>query len=201
MKKSLAVFTIIIMLFSAVACNVHAQFARQGVVEFGGSIAWSSSTMVADGTTADNSTSLLNFMPYVNYFITNGFSVALSPGINMVKLAGASNSITNLDLFVVPGYTFAASNGVYPYVEVMLGYTAITSDGVSSASLGSSGNVNDNGFSYGGKAGVKFLVGRSGLLSLGVAYTALNFTPKGEKDRTGVNNIAVDLGFSVFIDN
>jgi len=196
MKKSLAVFTTMIMLFSAVACNIHAQFARQGVIEFGGSVAYSSSTIVTDGTASNNSTSLLNFMPYVNYFIVNGFSVALSPGVNILKYTGYS-AITNLDLFVVPGYTFSVNNNFFPYIQVLLGYTSLSSDPISLEGI--SEKLDNSGFSWGGKAGIKLPVGKSGLFSVGVAYTALNFSPKGADKRSGLNNIAVDMGFSVFI--
>jgi hypothetical protein len=189
MKKSLAVFTIIIMLFSAVACNVHAQFARQGVVEFGGSIAYSNTTAVSDGKTASESTSLFNFMPYVNYFITDGFSVALSPTVNVLKFAGSSDSNTNLDLFVIPGYTFTTGSIIYPYVEALLGYTSVESGS----------NPVNSGFSYGGKAGIKLLVGKSGLFSIGVTYADLDISPKGATNRYGYNELALSMGFSVFI--
>jgi len=189
MKKSLAVFTIIILLFSAVACNVHAQFAKQGDVELGGSVAYSSTTVVSDGTAASQSTSLFNFMPYVNYFISNGFSVALSPTVNVLKVAGASDSMTNLDLFVIPGYTFTTQSIVYPYIEAMLGYT----------SLESGSNPINSGFSYGGKAGIKLLVGKSGLFSIGVTYAVLDISPKGATKRDGFNELALSMGFSVFM--
>ena len=197
MKKSLFVLTIIIMLFSAAACSVHAQFARQGVVEFGGSIAYSSTTTVSNGNTASNSTSILNFLPYVNYFLTDGFSVALSPGINYLKYANLSDGITNLDLFVVPGYTFNTNSMFYPYVEGLIGYTSLTSN---SNPLGGTSSLNQGGVSWGLKGGVKYLIGKNGLFSVGIAYTQLNFSPKGASNRTGANDIALSMGFSVFID-
>ena len=197
MKKSLFGLTIIIMLFSAAACSIHAQYATKGVIEFGGSVAYSSSTTVSNGNTSSNSTSILNFLPYVSYFVINGFSVALSPGINYLKYANSSDGITNLDLFVVPGYTFNTKSMFYPYVEGMLGYTSLTSN---SNPLGGTSSLNQGGVSWGLKGGVKYLIGKSGLFSVGVAYTQLNFTPKGASNRTGVNNIALSMGFSVFID-
>ena len=197
MKKSLTVFTILILLFSAIACSVHAQYASRGVVEFGGSIAYSSTTVVTNGTAATQSTSLFNFMPYVSYYLVDGFSVALSPGVNIVKIAGSSNSITDLDLFVVPGYTFSTKGIVYPYIEGMLGYTALSSN---SNPLGGTAKLDNSGVSFGGKAGIKLLVGKSGLFSVGVAYTLLNFSPKGATKRSGFNNLALSMGFSVFLD-
>jgi hypothetical protein len=195
MKKALAVFTIIILLFSASACSVHAQYATRGVAEFGGSIAYSSSKLVSDGDVQDNSLAILNFMPYVNYFIIDGFSIGLSPGVNMFKYTGYS-AITNYNLFVVPGFTFSTGKSIFPYVEAMLGYTGLSSDNITAESY--TEKLDNSGFSWGGKAGVKLLVGHNGLVSIGVSYEQLNFSAKGADKRTGVNNLAFSLGFSVF---
>ncbi len=196
MKKSFTLFTTVILLLSAIACNVHAQFGSRGVVEFGGSVAYSSFTQVANGTTASESTSLFNFMPYVNYFVMDGFSVALSPGVNIVKLAGSKESITNLLLTVVPGYTFSTKGNVFPYVEGILGYTAVSQK----ATVVGGADLDLSGISYGAKAGVKMLVGKSGLLSVGVSYTLFNLNPKGADKRNGFNSLAINMGFSVFIE-
>lgn len=197
MKKSFALFTIVLLLLSAAACSVHAQFGSKGVTEFGGSVAYSSTTVVANGTAASESTSILNFMPYINYFITDGFSLALSPGINVVKLAGTSDAITNYLLFVVPGYTFSTKGNVFPYIEGMIGYTALSSK---TNPLVGTGELDLSGLSFGGKGGVKVLVGKNGLLSIGVAYTLLNLSAKGADKRSGFNNLAFSMGFSVFIE-
>ena len=198
MKKSFVIPAIILLSLLIASCNANAQFAKMGVVELGGAISYSSSALVTDGTVASEKTTILNFMPYINYFIVDGFSVALSPGINVIKIAGESNSITNLNLFAVPGYTFSTNSPVYPYIEAMLGYTSVSSDATNP--ITESGNIDYRGFSWGGKAGLKVLIGKNGLLSIGVAYTALNYSPQGADKRTGINNLAVSMGFSVFAD-
>jgi hypothetical protein len=151
--------------------------------------------MVSNGTAADESTSIFQFLPYVNYFIIDGFSIALAPGINIVKLAGSSSSITNYALFLSPGYTFSAGGKIYPYIEGMVGYTGLKSD---ANPLGGSGNLDYGGISYGGKAGIKIAAGNSGLAAIGASYIFFNLTPKGADNRSGMNNLAFSLGYSIY---
>jgi hypothetical protein len=196
MKKSFAVFMCIILLLLLAACNAHAQYATKNVVELGGSISYSSSTAVSNGTAASQSTSIFQFMPYVNYFITDGFSVALLPGINILKLAGASSSVKIYGLFLSPGYTFSTGGKVFPYIEGMAGYTALKSD---ANPLGGTGSLDQGGLSYGGKAGIKIGVGNSGLMAIGASYIFFNLTPKGADNRSGMNNLAFSLGYSIYL--
>jgi hypothetical protein len=196
MKKSFALFTGIILLLLLVAFNAQAQYATKNVVELGGSISYSSSTAVTSGNVADKSTSIFQFLPYVNYFITDGFSLALAPGINIVKLAGASSSITMYALFLSPGYTFSTGGKIFPYIEGMVGYTALKSD---SNPLGGTGNLDQGGLSFGGKAGIKIGVGNSGLAAIGASYILINLSPKGADSRTGINNLAFSLGYSIYL--
>jgi hypothetical protein len=196
MKKSFALFTGIILLLLLVAFNAQAQYATKNVVELGGSISYSSSTAVTSGNVADKSTSIFQFLPYVNYFITDGFSLALAPGINIVKLAGASSSITMYALFLSPGYTFSTGSKIFPYIEGMVGYTALKSD---TNPLGVTGNLDQGGLSFGGKAGIKIGVGNSGLAAIGASYILINLSPKGADSRTGINNLAFSLGYSIYL--
>lgn len=196
MKKSFTLFTIVLLLLSAATFSLHAQFGSKNVTEFGGAISYSSHTTVSGGTAASESSSIFEFMPYVNYFVMNGFSLGISPGINIVKMAGSSESITNLMLFAMPGYTFSTKGNVFPFIEGRVGYTAVTSK---ADPTGGSGELDLSGVSFGGKAGVKILVGKNGLFSIGVSYTLLTLNPKGADKRSGVNTLAIAMGFSVFI--
>lgn len=195
MKKSFALFTIVVLLLSAVACSVQAQFASKGVTEFGGAVSYSSTTQVANGTTASESTSFFNFMPYANYYIMNGFFLGVSPGINIIKMAGSKESITNLLFFVVPGYTFSTKSEVFPFIEGMFGYTAVSQK----ASTAGAADLDLSGISYGGRGGIKVLVGKGGILSVGVSYTMYTLNPKGADKRSGYNSLAFTMGFSVFV--
>src|SRR5664279_3361814 len=92
MKNFFALLTILFLLSFVSASNVHAQYATKGTIELGGAVSFSSTTAVSNGTTADQSSTLFQFMPYGNYYITDGFSLGLSPGIDILKYAGASDS-------------------------------------------------------------------------------------------------------------
>jgi hypothetical protein len=198
MKKSLTILGVILLVICFTSCSLHAQqFNKQGTMEVGGTISYSSSTMVSNGETAEKSTAIFTFNPIASYFITDGFSLGVSPGYNYVKIAGTDNGISQLMLFLVPGYTFGKSN-VYPFVEGWIGYTALNSDGVSLSGQ-SSGKLELSGLSFGGRGGVKIQVGKSGLFNLSVSYMALTFNPKDADKRTGLNNLALAMGFTIFI--
>jgi len=194
MKKSFALLTGIILLLLLAACDAHAQYATMNVVELGGSISYSSSKTVTNGDVSNESISIFQFLPYVNYFIIDGFSLALVPGINIVKLSSTSPSITNYALFLSPGYTFSTGGKLFPYIEGMVGYTALKSD---KSPLGST-NLDQGGISFGGKAGVKIAAGNSGMAAIGASYILLNLSPKGADKRTGLNNLAFSLGYSIY---
>ena len=197
MKKSFALLTGIILLLLLAACSAHAQYATRGVVELGGAVSFSSSTMVSNGTVADKSTTLFQCMPYVNYFLTDGFSMALVPGINIIKIAGSESSIKIYGLFLSPGFTFHAGGKIYPYIDGMIGYTAVKSDASPNAALGT-GEIDLKGVSFGGKAGIKIGAGNSGLAAIGASYMLINISPKDADKRSGLNNLAFSLGYSIY---
>ena len=188
MKKSFILLTTILLILFVTACNVHAQFATKNCFELGGTVSFSSTTVVTDGTAASESTSLLQFMPFLNYYVSDGFFLGLSPGINILKAAGSSESTKIYALFLTPGYTFSSRSSVFPYIEGLVGYTASESGGTSLS-----------GISFGGKGGIKVAVGNNGLASIGISYMLVNLSPKGADKRSGFNNLAITLGFSVFI--
>ena len=195
MNKKYSFMIIFFLFFLINFLTTNAQFRNKGTVELGGSISYSSMTTVTNGTTDNNSTSIFNFTPMVSYFIAEGFYLGVSPGINIVKVAGSNDAITNLMLFAVPGYAFGKGE-VFPFVEGWVGYTAVSSN--SDPILGS-GKLDLSGVSYGGRGGVKIQVGKGGLVNIGVSYTALTLNPKGADKRTGMNVLGVVVGFSVFI--
>lgn len=196
MKKSFALLTIVLLMLSAVTFNLQAQYASKGIVELGGAISYSSTTVVTNGTAASESTSLFNFMPYASYFIINGFSVGVSPGINIVKLAGSSNAISNLLFFVIPSYTFSTKSDVFPFVQAWVGYTSLTSN--ADATSGTP-ELDLSGLTYGGRGGIKVMVGKNGLLSVGVSYMLYTLNPKGADKRSGMNTLSITMDYSVFI--
>jgi hypothetical protein len=195
MKKISTLLSLALLILGFTTYTVQAQFNKKGSVELGGSISYSSTTIVTDGTTADKSTSIFTFNPIASYFVVDGFSIGVSPGINIAKIAGVDNSITNLMLFAVPGYTFGKDK-LFPFIEGWLGYTAVTSK---ANPISGSGEIDMSGFSFGSRGGVKVLVGKSGLFNVSVSYMMLTLNSKGADKRSGLNNLAIAMGFSLFI--
>ena len=196
MKKLFTVFFLTIVLLTTLTYNSNAQFKNRGTIEVGGTISYTSVTAVSNGTTDNNSSSMFNFTPMLSYFVVDGFYLGVSPGINIVKVAGSDNPVTNLMLFAVPGYAFGKGD-VFPFVEGWLGYSALNSDGVSFEGT-SSGKLELSGLSYGARGGVKLQVGKGGLVNMGLSYIAYTFNAKGADKRTGMNTLAFVIGFSVF---
>ena len=188
MKNFFALLTILLLLSFVSASNVHAQYATKGVIELGGAVSFSSTTAVSNGNTASQSSTLFQFTPYGNYYITDGFSIGLSPGIDIVKFAGVSESMKGYAIFLVPGYTFTTKSNLFPFIEGMVGYTAL-----------SSGSTDLSGISFGGKGGVKMVVGNNGIITVGLNYILFNLSPSGADKRSGYNNIAFSFGYSIFI--
>jgi hypothetical protein len=188
MKNIFALLTIILLLSFVSATNAQSQFATKGIIELGGAVSFSSTTAVSNGTTASQSTTLFQFTPYGNYYFIDGFSLGLSPGIDILKYAGSSNSTNGYAIFLVPGYTFTTKSNMYPFIEVLVGYTAL-----------SSGSTDLSGISFGAKGGVKLGVGSNGLITVGLNYISFNLSPKGASSRSGYNDIALSFGYSIFI--
>jgi len=188
MKNFLALLISILLLSFLASCNVHAQYATKGAIELGGAVSFSSTTAVSNGTAADQSSTLFQFMPYGNYYITDGFSLGLSPGIDILKYAGASDSYKLYAVFFVPGYAFTTKSNIYPFIEGMVGYTAMKA-----------GSSDLSGISFGGKGGVKFLVGSNGIITAGLSYMLFNLSPSGASSRSGYNDLALSFGYSVLL--
>jgi hypothetical protein len=185
MKKYI---TILFVLFTVSVSSMYAQYAKKHVVEGGGSISFSSTTAVVNRTTADQSTTVFQFMPYINYFLADGFSLGLSPAINSYKAAGQSEATTSFAGFLVPGYTFTTKGSIFPFIEALVGYNTLKS-----------GSSSLSGLSYGAKGGVKMAVGTGGLVSAGVSYMLITLKPEGADGRNGYNGLAISLGFSIYV--
>ena len=190
MKKFFALFVAIVMALLLASCGTaYGQYAAKGTVELGGAASYSSTTLVTNGTKDTEASTFLQLMPYVNYFIMDNFSVGFAPSVNILNVAHSTNSMKFYGIFAVPGYSFNTSSNVFPFVQGFIGYT--------SADPGTS--TTQSGLSYGGKGGIKVSVGQSGLASFGVSYMIVDISPSGASSRTGFNNLAFSVGYSIFI--
>ena len=166
------------------------KFASHGVFEFGGSATFQSTTPVVNGKTGSAEYALVA-MPYVGYFVVDGFEIGMNPiGVGLQHSGG--NTITELRFFLAPAYNFRARAGIYPFVEGLAGLTSeITSAG---------GSTNTkSGFSWGGRGGVKIAVTEKGLLTVGVQYLQITLNSKGVSTRNGTNELSASFGFTVWL--
>jgi hypothetical protein len=160
-------------------------FARKGVVELGGGITFQSLTPVQNDQTDDAITVFL-MMPYIGYFVTDGFQIGVNPlGIGTMNYK--NESTTAIMALLAPSYNFSTGGSAYPFVELLLGYTAL------------SNGTERSGFTWGGRGGAKIEVGESGLLNLAVQYLQITTTVSGASKRTGLNQFAVSAGFTVWL--
>jgi hypothetical protein len=159
-------------------------FAKKGVVEVGGNISFSSISRVSDGETGSAMT-LLNFAPFVGYFITDGFELGVNP-FSITSASYGGSSATEVMIFLAPSYNFEAKGNAYPFIEALLGYTS------------SSNGETRSGFSYGARGGVKLAVTGKGLLNLGLQYVMITQNRSGETERNGSNNFSISAGFTVW---
>jgi hypothetical protein len=161
------------------------QFADPGVVELGGSISFSSITPVYAGETGDAVT-LLTFRPVIGVFVIDGLELGLNPlGITYISTSGASS--TALSFLFAASYNFRTEGSAYPFLEAILGFT-------------SSSNGDDrSGFTWGGRAGAKFVVTEGGLLNVGIQYLLVTRNPDVATERYGTNELSIALGFTVFL--
>jgi hypothetical protein len=167
------------------------KFATKGITEIGGSVSFSSYTPVFNGETEEDGISILTFAPQIGYFIGDGFELGFATGISL--LPGISSispdegdGITLLQLFAAPSYNFTTgSETTFPFIEGLLGYTSLSSDGDDAS-----------GFSYGGRGGVKIVLVEHLLMTVSGQYLLMTFNPEGADERSGFNYLSFGVGIS-----
>jgi hypothetical protein len=161
------------------------QFASGGVVELGGNVTFQNIIPVSNGKTG-NSYSVFTFAPFIGFFAADGLEIGFNPlGITYVSLSGTS--YTQLRILLAPSYNFKTNGNSYPFIEGLLGYTSY------------SNSESYNGFSWGGRAGVKIGITDSGLLNLGIQYLLITLNPENSSDRNGQNELSISAGFTVWL--
>ncbi|HEX2869070.1 MAG TPA: hypothetical protein VHO03_18660 [Ignavibacteriales bacterium] len=155
-------------------------FASPGVVELGGGLTFQSTTNVTNGNTG-GTTTVFSLQPYVGYFFTDGFELGFNPfGIQTVE------GTTNLLFLLAPSYNFHTGSIAYPFIEALLGI-ASHSDGDTRS-----------GFSWGLRGGVKLNIVGNSNLNLGLEYLQITENPSGATSRYGYNQVAFNVGFTVW---
>lgn len=182
-----SVFLLLVMfvLFASISnAQEMKKFALKGSTELGGSISFQSLTPVSNGNTGD-ATTVFSLMPYIGYFVTDGFEIGLNP-LGIASYSFSGNSTTQVMIFAAPSYNFKTEGIAYPFIEALLGYTS-QSDGSTRS-----------GFSWGGRGGVKLAITNQGLLNLAIQYVQITMNPSGANNRYGQNQLSVSAGFTVW---
>lgn len=165
-------------------------FAMAGTFEFGGSAAFSSSSQVVNGATADPVYSIA-ISPVAGYFVTDGLEIVVNP--LSVNYAWSGN-ITGLSMMPMAGlaYNFRANPRTFPYLEGVAGYAYNRSDnGIA--------KVTRSGLAWAGRGGVKFLVTGTALINIGLQYQQVTLKRDVETDRNGYNLLSASAGLTVWL--
>jgi hypothetical protein len=170
---------------------VRRAFATEGVIEVGGTGSFTSTVQIIDGKRSGNALTVFTFLPYVGFFATDWLQLGANP-LGVTLMSSGGSTFTSLRLLGSVAFMLRAQRMAYPFLEGLVGYTA----DISSPSIGN--KVTRSGITWGGRAGVKVPVTERGLLTLGVQYLLITKNLSGASERTGLNELAVSAGFSVW---
>ncbi|MBI3578293.1 MAG: hypothetical protein HY089_02650 [Ignavibacteriales bacterium] len=165
------------------------RFAKKGALELGGNITFTSNTYISNGQNW-LTYKVFSVMPYIGYFVADGVEIGFNPlGITAAGFTG-NGTTTQLRMLVAPSYNFTLEGNVFPFVEALFGYTATSNSG------GSSGL---DGFSWGGRGGLKCIVTEKALLNIGAQYLEITTNSSGASSRTGTNEFSFSAGFTIWL--
>ena len=166
------------------------RFGSPGTVELGGSTTFTASQPVLAGKTA-NWVYDFSLLPYVGYFVIEGFELGINPaGVN-VNSTGDTTAV-QLRILFAPAYNFHTATMVTPFVEGLAGIT--------SASLIRSGSTTSiSGFTFGGRVGIKAALIERGMLTIGIQFLRITLNPSGAGSRNGSNELSVSAGWTVWL--
>lgn len=192
MKKSFYFF-FAILFFGTISLSAQ-NFATKSTVELGGSLGFSSTTMVYDGNSADNSISTFSIEPYVGYFVINSLELGLIPSFSTQSYGDQSS--TSFGVYFAPAWNFDLKSNLYPFIEGRIGYnTSSYDDGNSETDDPSS-----SGLAWGFRGGVKVQVGNSALVNIALSYDQITMDPENwDGGRNGANVFGVNAGFTIFL--
>jgi hypothetical protein len=179
------------VLTTSLALAQTRSFAERGVIELGGSISFKSSTNVEPGYPR-TTLSLFDALPYAGYFVADGFEIGINPlGVSTSGRQGAfgPGTQTSVMILIAPSYNLKTGGIAFPFIEGLFGYT----------SMFTSSYPASNGFSWGGRIGVKLAVADHGLLNLGAQYLLLSYNPTWAKERFGSNDLTIAAGFTLWL--
>jgi hypothetical protein len=190
--------TMIVMIV-ATSAPVHSQERLQplkkqstsrGTWEFGGTLGFSSTQPVTNGTTGE-SVSVLTVEPLVGYFIFDGWEIGAHPAGLVYRSAGGQTS-TEIRTLASVSYNLKTATIVTPYVSGLGGFTAeiVSTSGA---------RTTRQGFSWGGQAGIKVGLVEHGTLVIAAQYLQISLSPAGATTRSGINEFSIQAGWTVWL--
>jgi hypothetical protein len=184
MKNLLVIAFLVAVLFVISNEAMAAQFGQKQQWELGGSISYTSTSF----SVGEGSLGTFAIAPYAGYFIMDQFELGLQPVI--VSLSPSEgDAITNVAVFLSPAWNFKLEGSqVTPFIEGQIGFNSISSGGESLS-----------GLAYGGRGGIKVLVGDNALVNIGIQYQSLDMTPDGAPESIRQNTFGVAAGFTIFV--
>jgi Outer membrane protein beta-barrel domain len=193
MKKFTSVLLTLLLISSI---SVFGQnFAKKGVWELGGGIGFTSSTIVTDGESAEESMTSFIFQPYVGYFVIDCLELGLIPSFETTSIGDLSSN--SFGIYFAPAWNFDLKSNLYPFIEGRIGYNTTT---IEYEFEGDTYEQTLSGLAYGGRAGLKYQLGNAALVNLSLGYTMTTLNPEDwEGDRNGTNDFDVMVGFTIFL--
>ena len=126
--------------------------------------------------------------------MADGFEIGLNP-LSIQTYWDNQDKITNLVILLAPSYNFDLGGRVYPFVEAQLGY----SEEVFGGSLAELNPSKRDGFSWGGRAGIKFVITGNCLLNVAAQYQQITLTPSSDAQWSGSNIAMFSAGFTFWM--
>jgi hypothetical protein len=188
LKTTLILLTALFFVFANSCTNAQQtklKYASRGTWEFGGDIAFTSTTYTYRTEyigyhESAYSTTIRNFDIYANagYFIIKGLKLGIETGVGITNFYKTQ---TTLKLYFAPEYVLSTGSDAYPFAGVSAGFKSINPYYNQSA----------NGFSWGIKAGVKVNLAGNSLLNVAIKYYEEQY--KTHIDYFGIPNYSYDV--------
>ncbi|MCC6182835.1 MAG: hypothetical protein IT237_13490 [Bacteroidia bacterium] len=162
-------------------------YAKEGNIEMGGSLAFTSTTAVTNGKEEGKPISQMVIYLPLNYFIADGFAIGFITSFELY--VQNESSLTGFTLGGSAGYNFIGESNLTPYVEGRIFYNSV---------FQSAGNadVTATGFGWALLAGIKVQVTENVLINTGLGYAQRRFKDSEyEGVSAGSNIISLSSGF------
>lgn len=178
----------------ALILSIHNSFAQNfthtGTIELGGSMAISYQSGNGD---EELSLSTFSFSPYAGFMVFKGFELGFSPVISSYNI-NTYGTFTTFGLYLAPAYNFDIKSNVYPYIELLAGYSMVDHS-----------SFTENAIGLGGHLGIKVMLGNAGLLIINAEYLRQSFTSSENDDdyfgntrNRNIDALSLGVGFRVF---